>query len=131
MNPIAEDIKDMLEAQSSLALTFGTDLFIAIEPTGPDACVTILDTPSFPPDLTLDPEERFYNSSFQIRVRHTDYLIGMALARNIMESLHGRAHETWNGTLYTVITATGEPAPMSRDENNRFVIITNFNSKRR
>jgi hypothetical protein len=32
MNPPSIDIKDTLEAESSLALTFATDLFVGIEP---------------------------------------------------------------------------------------------------
>lgn len=131
MNAASEDIKDMLVAESSLGLTLKTNLFIGIEPAKPDNCVTIYDTPSFPPDLTMNKEERYYHSSIQIRVRYKDYTTGIALARDIMVTLHGRAHETWNDTLYTVIQATGEPAPMARDENNRIIIITNFNLQRR
>lgn len=132
MNPASEDIKDMLDGSAGgLGLTFTTDLFISKEPTTPDDCVTIYDTPSFPPDLTLNPDERYYNSSVQIRVRNNSYQTGMTLARNILESLHGRAQETWNGTLYTVIMATGEPAALARDDNNRVIIIINFNLQRR
>lgn len=133
MNYASEDIKDMLEAESSFGLTFGAggNLFVGKEPSTPNNCVTILDTPSSPPDLNLDKEERLYNSSVQIRIRDKSYTEGMDLARNIMESLHGRGQETWNGTLYTVIHAMGEPAPMMWDENNRIVILINFNMKRR
>jgi len=131
MNAVSEDIKDMLEAESALALTAGTDLFIGKEPKSPDNTVTIFDTPSFPPDLNLDPTERYYRSAFQIRVRNKSYTVGMDLARNIMELLHGRASETWNSALYTVIQATGEPALLDRDSNDRPRIITNFNAQRR
>jgi len=131
MNPVAIDIKDMLEADSSLALTYATDLFISKEPPKPNNCVTLYDTPSFPPDRALVVDNIVYNSSIQIRIRNLDYTIGMALARNIMSSLHARAQETWNGALYTVIQATGEPALLHRDENDRVLIIINFNIKRR
>ena len=131
MNAVSVDVKDMLAAESALALTFATDLFISKEPTTPDDCVTVYDTPSFPPDLTLNKDERYYTSSVQVRIRNNSYLTGMDLARNIMELLHGRANETWNGALYTVITATGEPAPLPYDENDRAIIIINFNLQRR
>jgi len=131
MNPVSKDIKDMLEAESSLGLTFATDLFIGKEPTSPDNVVTIYDTPSFPPDMTLIPGEDYYRSSFQIRCRNKDYFTGEALLRDIMDQLHSRAHESWNGTLYTVIRATGEPSLLYYDQNDRPVFIVNFNCQRR
>lgn len=131
MNNVAEDIKDMLAAESSLGLTFATDLFIAKEPDSPDNCVTIYDTSSSPPDLGLDASETYYRSSAQVRIRNISYQTGMDLARDIMESLHGRARETWNDTLYTVIKASGEPAAMAWDKNDRPLIIINFNLQRR
>ncbi|KKL57640.1 hypothetical protein LCGC14_2233410 [marine sediment metagenome] len=131
MNAVSKDVKDMLAAESSLALTYAKDLFIGVEPTKPDNTVTIFDTPSFPPDLYMDPTERYYYSSIQIRVRNTGYTEGITLARNIMELLHARANETWNGTLYTVITATGEPAWLDMDANHRSRFIVNFNLQRR
>jgi len=131
MNPASIDIKNMLEADSSLALEFGVDLFISKEPPKPNDCVTLYDTPSFPPERALDVDNIIYNSSVQVRVRDMDYILGMALARNIMTSLHARAQEAWNGTLYTVIQATGEPALLHRDENDRVLIIINLNLKRR
>ena len=130
MNAASEDIKDMLVDDSSLGLTFATDLFIAKEPTTPDDCVTIYDTPSYPPENTLD-NQRIYNSSVQIRIRDLSYVSGMALARNIMDSLHARAQETWNSSLYTVIDAMGEPAALAWDDNKRIIIVINFNMKRR
>ena len=131
MNTFSEDIKDMMAAESTLALTFGTDLFIGKEEKDPNNCVTIYDTPSSPPDLSLNNEERFYNSSVQVRIRNRSYTVGMALARNILELFHGRAQETWNSTLYTVITATGEPAALAWDDNDRIIIVINLNTKRR
>lgn len=45
MNAPSVDIKDMLEAESSLGLTFTSDLFVGHEPNTPDETVTIFDTP--------------------------------------------------------------------------------------
>jgi len=131
MGPASEEIKDMLVAESYLGFTFGKDLFIGREPAEPHDCVTIYDTPSFPPDLTLDSGESYYRSSVQVRVRDRSYVEAMSIARNIMTSLHGRAQETWSGTLYTVIRATGEPALLAWDDNNRAIVIINFNLQRR
>ena len=131
MNSVSEDVKDMLAAESTLALTYAKDLFRGMEPSRPDNTVTFFDTPSFPPDVYMDPTDRYYYSSCQIRVRNKDYDTGMALARNIMELLHARANEVWNGTTYNVIRATGEPAWLDMDTNQRSRFIINFNLQRR
>lgn len=131
MNPQSEDIKDMLEAESSLGLTFGTDLFIGKEPSAPDETVTIFDTGGFPDQLTLNPDERYEYPSIQIRVRSNDYQVGWSLINDIKLSLHGRANETWNGTLYSVIYTTGGVALLDWDDHDRVRFIVNFNMQRR
>ncbi|KKL64285.1 hypothetical protein LCGC14_2166530, partial [marine sediment metagenome] len=45
--------------------------------------------------------------------------------------LHGKAGETWNATLYTVIYCSSGPALLDWDENNRPRFIINFNLQRR
>ena len=131
MNEASTDIKDMLEA-AGLGLVFKKNLFKAKEPTSPDEVVTVYDTPSLAPERTLSTSSLwYYRSSVQVRVRSNGYSDAMTLARNIMESLHNRANTEWGGTLYAVIQAQGEPVPMAWDENNRTIVITNFNLQRR
>lgn len=131
MNKASDDIREMLEDSSALGLVYKTNLFIAKEPSSPDNCVTVYDTPSFPADKSMDNTYTYYRSSVQIRVRNNSYSNGMALAWDIMESLHDRAQLEWNGTLYTVIQAMGEPVSIAWDENNRAIIVINFNLQRR
>ena len=131
MNVVSEDIKDILESISSLGLTFATDLFVAKEPAEPDDCVTIFDTPGFPNQLTYEGDEIYQYPAIQIRVRNTDYRTGWALAKDIMDQLHGRAQETVNGTLYSLIRAMGEPVLLHWDDNDRCLFITNYNIQRR
>ena len=134
MNSPSEDIKDMLVADSSLSLTFATDLFIGREPTLPKNCVTIFDTAERAPQLTLggkDNTENYFYPSIQIRVRNIDYRDGWDLIQDIRTSLHGRAQETRNGTLYSVIYCASGPALLDWDENNRVRFIINFNIQRR
>lgn len=132
MNPVSIDVKDMLEA-ASLGLEYKKDLFIAKEPDNPDNVVTIFDTPSFPPEYTIaGASEVYYRSACQVRIRHNKYTSGMTLAKNILDSLHARVSDlTWNGTVYTVIEATGEPNLLAWDDSNRAIIIINFNFQRR
>lgn len=132
MNAPSEDIKDMLEAESSLELTFANNLFIGKEPETPDNCVTIFDTAvGLAPQLTLSGEQDYYYQSIQVRVRNNDYMTAWDLIQDITTALHGRAQEVWNGTLYTVIFCSSGPAQLDWDENNRARFIVNFNIQRR
>ena len=130
MNPPSIDIKNMLLAESALGFTFGTDLFVAKEPTTPKNCVTIFDTPGYPPDLPID-NSIIENPSIAIRVRSTDYETGYALAEDIKDTLHGRANETWASSYYMVIVCTNGPFLLEWDENRLANFIINFSLKRR
>ena len=132
MNAPSEDIKDMLVSESSLGLEFADNLFIGKEPVTPKNVVTIFDTYGHPPKLTLQGKgEEYYYPSIQIRVRSTAYLTGWNLINNIMSQLHGRAQETWNGTLYSVIYCASGPALLDWDDNGNCRHVCNFNIQRR
>lgn len=132
MNATSVDIADMLEAESSLGLNIRVNLFVGKEPTHPADCVTIFDSYGLAPQLTFGGQsEAYHYESVQIRIRSTDYRTGMDMALQIMLSLHGRAHETWNDTLYTVIFCTSGPALLSWDDNELSRFIINFNLQRR
>ena len=132
MNSCSTDIKDMLEADSSLGLIYVDNLFIGREPVKPYNSVTIFDTPGFPPDMTLDKNSLGYERpSIQIRVRNIDYMTGWSLIESIKVSLHGRAQESWNGTLYSLIACSSGPAMLDWDDNGNVRFIINFNLQRR
>jgi hypothetical protein len=134
MNSTSEDIKEMLVADSSLGLVFASNLFIGKEPATPYNSVTIFDTPGFPDELLLDGSSNgnsYQYPSVQIRVRNTNYTVGWSLIENIKASLHGRARETWNGTLYSVIMCSSGPALLEWDDNSNVKFIVNFNIQRR
>ncbi|MFA5655952.1 MAG: minor capsid protein [Dysgonamonadaceae bacterium] len=131
MNPTSIDIKDMLEADSALGLEFGDNLFIGREPDMPNNTVTIYDTGGYNPDLNLNRYEIYERPSIQIRVRNTSYEIGWSVINSIKDSLHARAHETWNGTYYSVIYCFTEIAFLDWDKNNRVRFVVNFNIQRR
>ena len=130
MNSPTEDIKDMLEAESSLGLTFATDLFIGKEPSKPDNCVTLYDYGGRPPRLTFD-RQNYYYPSVQVRVRNNDYRAGWALIQDIADFLHGLSNETLDGTLYTVIYVSSGPAFITWDGNSRAIFVVNLNVQRR
>ena len=129
MNSPSEDIKDMLD--TTLGLIFKDNLFIGREPILPKNCVTIFDTAGGAPQLTFTKNENYFYPSIQIRVRNIDYRDGWDLIQDIRTSLHGRAQETRNGTLYSVVYCASGPALLDWDENNRVRFIINFNIQRR
>ena len=131
MNSTGQDISNMLEAESSLGLIFATNLFVGKEPDYPDECVTLFDTAGMPPQLTYDASERYERPSFLVRVRSNSYTTGWSLIHDIVDSLHGRAQETWNGTLYSVIYCSSGPALFDWDKNGRVRFVCNFNLNRR
>lgn len=131
MNAPSIDIKDIIEAESSLALTFATDLFVGREPAKPNDCVTIFDTPGGPPQLTTEKGEDYFYPSIQIRVRNKKYTTGWTLINDIKEFLHGKGPETINNALYTVIFCSIEPALLDWDDNERARFVTTFNLQRR
>lgn len=132
MNAPSVDIKDMLEAESSLGLTFAENLFIGKDPIAPKDVVVITDAYGHP-HLTLSGQDEnpYEYKSVQIRVRSVSYITGWNLIHDIMLSLHGRAQETWNGTLYTVIYCFSGPALLDWDDNGLVRFIINFNVQRR
>jgi hypothetical protein len=104
---------------------------IGREPNKPDNCVTIFDTPGNPPQQTYIQGEDYFYPSIQIRVRNTSYLNGWDLMNNIKVLLHNRPQETWNGTLYSAIICSQEPALLDWDKNDRARFVTTFNIQRR
>lgn len=131
MNATSEDIKDILESEDSLELTYTDNLFIGIVPGGVDNCVTLIDTPGGSPRLTHNDNNRYFFESLQIQIRNTDYIEGMNLGKNIQETLDGRANEVWSSTYYTLIKCSSGPFKMGVDDNNRSIIIINFEIQRR
>lgn len=133
MNIPAKDIADLLAAQGSLSLTFATDLFIGREPTSPDNCVTIFDTPGMPPQLTLGAKSDagYYYPSIQIRVRNNSYADGWDLINDIKEYLHGLENVEQDGSIYDVIRCTQEPFLLDWDENDRARFVATFNINRK
>lgn len=133
MNPASDDIREMLEAESSLGLTFAVNLFVGKEPAHPDNCVTIFDTPGGPPSLTLEGKEGgiMHFPSVQIRVRDNSYLNGWGLGQEIHEILHGIHGEVWNGVLYSIIQSTGAPFLLDWDGKDRARFVCTYKIQRR
>lgn len=130
MNPSSVDVKDMLEAASSLSLTFKDNLFVGREPQEPNNCATVYDTPGRGPLLALN-AVRYDYPSIQVRVRDTSYQDGWARINEIRKELHNRSRQKLNGADYMLIACTQEPALLDWDENNRARFVTTFEIQRK
>lgn len=129
MNAPSVDIKDMLVA-AGLSLTFATNLFVGKEPANPDDCTTIFDTPGRGPERFFNNDEGYFRPSIQIRVRNVSYLTGWALIDAIKLRLHGAAQAVWNGTTYSAIFCSQEPALLDWDQNSRARFVATFEIQR-
>jgi hypothetical protein len=126
MNSNSEDIKDLLEGESSLGLSFATNLFIAKEPSSPDDCVTIFDTPGGQVDLMPTKGDEYYRGNIQIRVRDNSQASAWELINDIVDFLHNKGNEEINDVKFTVIRCSNSPFQLDWDENNRIRLVTNF-----
>lgn len=130
MNSISYDVKDILDGDSSVGLTYGTDLFISRVPEdSPHECVTIFDTGGYESDGNTDYER----PTFQVHVRGSKgggYTAGYALARSIYETLHRYANQAVNSTTYHGIWCTTNIIFIGYDERDRPVWTINFRAHR-
>jgi len=129
VNPVSEDIKDIL-CDSSIAIAiFGEDLFISAFPDAPDLCVCLVDTRAW-----RSPEVNYalFYPSFQVLVRGTPsgYLTAWNKIENIRDELHRRTNFTLNGIKYKSISASTDIEFIGRDEKNRPIFSCNFNVMR-
>lgn len=124
MNPPSEDIKDILAGTSSLALTFGTDLFVSEMPAEPNECVCLYDTGGEDPD----PEYDYERPTVQVRVRGArgEYKAAHELAQAIRNILNGEHNYTINGARYIGIWGVGDILFVGYDDNHRPLVTVNF-----
>lgn len=127
------DIQKILENEESLDLVAGENLFIAREPTKPDKCVTIYDPPGGAVDITSDinRDGAYVRNEIQVRVRDVDYEEASTRAHAIMNFLHGKSNFEFNGTYYAFLRCTTPPTTLGWDDNNRVLLIINFQIQKR
>jgi hypothetical protein len=124
MNPPSEDIKDILEGETGLALTFATDLFIGQMPETPDACVCVYDSGGYPGE-----ENYLYERpTVQVKVRggRGGYKIAHELCQNIRDVLHGLHNVTVNSARYVGIWVETDVMSIGPDELHRPHFTVNF-----
>lgn len=124
MNPPSEDIKDILEGESALALTFTEDLFIGQMPETPDNCVCIYDTGGYPGES----DYVYQRPTLQVKVRgdRGAYKLAHQLCQNIRDVLHALHNVTLNGARYIGIWQESDVMSLGPDELHRPMFTINF-----
>jgi hypothetical protein len=130
MNAPSIDIKDWLETNSGLGLVFAQNLFIAREPATPENTVTIYDTPGSPDRPDMEGDSIICENSVQIRIRNKSYQTGWVLAEAIRDTLSPISNLTINSTMYLSIFHQNGPFVLEWDDNNRVILIMNFQIER-
>ena len=128
MNPASEDIKTLLDGDSSLGLVFMVNLFISELPETPDNCVAVFDSPGLAPALHTE----WKQPGVQIRIRGDKgaYRAAHLLAQTIGDLLHGIHNETVGATRYALIQQMGDVIPLGRDQLERPELSMNFQIQR-
>jgi hypothetical protein len=134
MNPTCRDIAQIIDEDTPLGLTLGTDLFYGRMPDGPSNCVAVFDNPGDAPMLTLKKAtSNYFYSSINVRVRHTEYAAGWAIMQNIVTLLHGlNQQDSPDASCYIgVVKAINDPQVLYWDKNDRVIFFTHFEVQRK
>jgi len=125
MNPPTEDLIDYIDAQT--ALTKGVDLFTSVEPTTPDNCVTLYDSPG----NSTSPKFPIEMIGLQVRSRGDTYKNAYQLCHDIKILLEGlREDLVLNGSRYFGFYVTTQPTHMIRDKSERHMFTMNIQVQR-
>lgn len=130
MKQTSEDIATLLGADSSLALTYGDDLYVNFEPHDPPNCVTIYDIPGSGIKDAFNRTRVLQYPSVQIRVRNIYQTDGYTLAYNILDVLDRIANQIIGSAYYLSIRCTSGPETMNWDQSERIRIVQNFDITR-
>jgi hypothetical protein len=132
MNAASKDIAlNILDGESSLGLTYATDLFYSRLPADPAVCVSVQDNVGSGPTLSLKQSTSNYHySSVNVQIRDIAYDSGYETAQKIVELLHGLHGQTISGTKYLLIRSLDDVGLLYYDENDRPVFSVNFEVQR-
>lgn len=129
MSSPAQDLRYVLEADSSLDLSFGTNLFVGEMQNSLASAVVLLDTGGYSPD-----PGPYYKPTLQVIVRAAsgEYASGYTLAESIRSCLHEYTGQPDSSTMeYTGVWSIGDPMYLGTDESGRPLFSLNFRIHRR
>jgi hypothetical protein len=127
MKPASDDVRAILDGESALGLTFGTNLFVGEQPKSPDECVTVFDTGPTDedhPDYTLE----YPKVMIKVRGMKEGYLDSYALLDSIRTLMNGYS-TTVGGTRYLAFWVMSY-LWLGYDENRRPMWSLNLRTQR-
>ncbi len=123
-------MKDLLESSAAgLGLVFNADLFVSDFPPEDISqanIVSLYDTGGEAPDSNMTYER----STFQVRVRNSDYDTGYDLAKDIMRYLNVQEDVDVDESRYIGVWATSDIFFVGRDDKRRTILTVNFRAHR-
>jgi len=127
MATILESVGDYLAAQGQG--TLGTNLFLAVMPESPNACVAVYENSGGPPSMTMGTAPwAIDRPAIQVicRGNKSDYLSARDKAETIRNLLGAITDQTISGINIMRIESQGSVIPMGEDENQRPMVSINF-----
>lgn len=124
MNPVPEDVKDMiLDSSSGLSYTLGIDLFLFSLPETPDELVCILETTGYEPEGY----DLFYPGlQILVRGKNGDYATPYSAATSIFNFIRSKKNTTVGTTKYLSFIATSDILSLGEDYQGRYSFSMNF-----
>jgi len=98
-------------------------VFTSREPAEPSECLTVFDTTGIGTDTD---EQKVEYPRFQVRLRTRDYAAGMALQQAIRRELIDGVPAGLSAVGFFGINDVSGPFSIGRDDNDRHLIVTNF-----
>ena len=129
---LLDDIADYLASQGGSGVgVVGTNLFKGYRPETPDLCLAIYETGGMRPTRAMTPSAGTVvteNPGLQLvgRSAPEDYQTVRTRMHNAFVLLDGFPERSINGTLYKYIVARQSIQGMGRDENQRVLLVANF-----
>lgn len=129
MNAVSHEIATKLDAEGVgvLGATTGWRIQANREPTEPDDVLTVYDTGGSAPALF---DEELRTPSIQIRTRSHDYDAAYGKQQEAFGVLNAIVNETIEGFRYLGVWMTSDIIAIGRDENDRFLLTSNYQVER-
>jgi hypothetical protein len=127
MSTILEAVGDYL--QTNGYGTQGTDIFLAVMPESPDACISVYENVGNSPQFTMGSDPWAIDRPvIQVicRAARSDYPTARNEAEAIRALLGAVTNTTISGIPILRIESQGSVVPMGEDENQRPMVSVNF-----
>jgi len=124
---VLEAVGDYLQAEG--VGTLGTDLFLAVMPESPDACVCVYETQGFAPQETMGAAAFAVDRpGLQVICRggRGDYPAARDAAVSVRNLLAALLETTVSGVHILRVSADGGVLPMGEDQNGRPMVSANY-----